>query len=401
MGAEIAVAEREPGRVAVRRRLLQHPPGLVGPAPAAGLVVAAAQGVHHGVQVGADPQAVQGDVVPGVADDRDVGVREGGAGALDEPGAPHAAGQDHDLHGVSLVIRPPAHQGHDCRPHSARLVAPAPGIVLSALAWRDGELCWPCASRPRSWPCSSWLCGSSPPSWARWPTPGSGPRASRLGRRVQLSDDRPGAGHRLVLLVASCILVHPVRPARALALAGAVVVGLVGPGCRSPWPCSVPAGAARRSAWTRWTPSCSWRFRCWASWLCVRLVGWPRPAQPRSAGRARRDLRRRHEQTRLEPRPTRRSNPPGSSMSPPAPPGTPPARPLPGRRPRGGARRARARTGLPGPADTQRAAARPVPDLDETREDRPSTSAETYAQTPLGSTRRRPDAWNGPASRRD
>ena len=80
VGGEVAVAEAEPLRHgAVRGELLLHGVRLVDAPPALLLVDAAAEGVHHRVQVGADPQAEQGDVVAGVADDGDGRVGEGRA----------------------------------------------------------------------------------------------------------------------------------------------------------------------------------------------------------------------------------------------------------------------------------------------------------------------------------
>src|SRR3954453_13728599 len=67
---EVAVAEGEPVRtLAVGGELPGYREPPVRPAPPLALVDAAAQGVHDGVEVGADPQAVQRDVVGGVADD--------------------------------------------------------------------------------------------------------------------------------------------------------------------------------------------------------------------------------------------------------------------------------------------------------------------------------------------
>ncbi len=75
VGGEVPVAEAEPGRLhAVRRQLLLGVPGLVRAAPAALGVDAAAEGVHHGVQVGTDLQPVQPDVVGGVGHHGDLGA---------------------------------------------------------------------------------------------------------------------------------------------------------------------------------------------------------------------------------------------------------------------------------------------------------------------------------------
>ena len=73
---DVPVAEAEPGRLgAVGRELLLDRPGLAGAAPAALRVGAAAQGVHDAVEVGADPQPVQGHVVADVDHGGDVGAR--------------------------------------------------------------------------------------------------------------------------------------------------------------------------------------------------------------------------------------------------------------------------------------------------------------------------------------
>src|SRR5690606_29767559 len=78
MGGEVAVTEGEPVRLrSVGGELASHGEGLVGPAPALPLLNAAAERVHDGVEVGADVQAVQNDVVGGVADHGDVGVGDG------------------------------------------------------------------------------------------------------------------------------------------------------------------------------------------------------------------------------------------------------------------------------------------------------------------------------------
>ena len=82
------------------------------------------------VQVRADPQAVQGDVVGGVADHGDRRVRIGPAGAENEAGAPDSAGQDHDLH------------ADQCS--TASRVAPTASLNQWT-AWSGG------ASRPPSW----------------------------------------------------------------------------------------------------------------------------------------------------------------------------------------------------------------------------------------------------------
>ena len=96
---------REPLRDGtVRRELALHPVALVGAAPALALVDAVAERVEQGVEVGADPQAEQGDVVAGVRDDGDRRVREAGSGVevvaqtADEAGSADAAGEGRDVH---------------------------------------------------------------------------------------------------------------------------------------------------------------------------------------------------------------------------------------------------------------------------------------------------------------
>jgi hypothetical protein len=96
---DVAVAEGEPRRPGpVGGELVGDGGALVPPAPALLLVHGAAEGVQDGVDVGADPQAVQRDVVAGVGHHGDVGTagpgRGGGRGqvlqqAADEPGAAH------------------------------------------------------------------------------------------------------------------------------------------------------------------------------------------------------------------------------------------------------------------------------------------------------------------------
>ena len=93
-GDEVEVAEGEPLRLgAVRGELGLEAVRLLGPAPPLTLVDTAAQGVEEGVDVGADAQPVEGDVVAGVRDDRDGRVLETGGGVevvpepADEAGA--------------------------------------------------------------------------------------------------------------------------------------------------------------------------------------------------------------------------------------------------------------------------------------------------------------------------
>src|ERR1700677_1295553 len=71
---------------------------LPGPPPALLLVDAAAQRVHDGVQVRADPQSEQGDVVTGVPDDGYLGVRGGLFQAAEKARGADAAREHGDAH---------------------------------------------------------------------------------------------------------------------------------------------------------------------------------------------------------------------------------------------------------------------------------------------------------------
>src|SRR5258706_10564801 len=107
MRREVTVTEAEPARAgAIGGELGQDGEGLVGAPPALLLVDPAAQRVHDGVQVGADVQAEQVDVVAGVADDRDLGIWRGGLQAAQEAGAAYAARENGDAHVGSLATGP-------------------------------------------------------------------------------------------------------------------------------------------------------------------------------------------------------------------------------------------------------------------------------------------------------
>ena len=90
---EVEVADLEPGGTAEPADLIEEAPRVALAAPALRLRNDAREGVHDGVQVGADLQSVQPDVIRGVADHGDLIIREGGPQALQEPGATHAARQ--------------------------------------------------------------------------------------------------------------------------------------------------------------------------------------------------------------------------------------------------------------------------------------------------------------------
>ena len=74
MRPDISVTESEPcGLDAVRGELFLGAECLVEAAPATLGVDSLSEGVHHGVQIGAHPQPVDPDVVPGVPDHGDLG----------------------------------------------------------------------------------------------------------------------------------------------------------------------------------------------------------------------------------------------------------------------------------------------------------------------------------------
>jgi hypothetical protein len=87
MCRKIAVAQPEPGLLdAVRLQLRLRIPGFVDPTPTAHRVDPAGQCVHDRVEVRADAQPMQGDVVRRVGDHGDgVRWRDGIEDALGEP----------------------------------------------------------------------------------------------------------------------------------------------------------------------------------------------------------------------------------------------------------------------------------------------------------------------------
>ena len=109
MGGQVAVTEAEPVRLhAVGGEFLFGVPGFVAMSPAAVRVDAAAQGVHAGVEVRADPHAVHPRVVADVDDGGQFVVARAAIGELAQPqqvlhaqqeaGAADAADQNRDLH---------------------------------------------------------------------------------------------------------------------------------------------------------------------------------------------------------------------------------------------------------------------------------------------------------------
>ena len=103
VGREVAVAEPEPGRLAVLGQAVHDGPGLAGETPAALVVEPARQHVHDRVVVGHDEQAVPLGVVARVGDDRQVARAEDGLEPVGQLRATGPAGQDYDdLHSQPL-----------------------------------------------------------------------------------------------------------------------------------------------------------------------------------------------------------------------------------------------------------------------------------------------------------
>src|SRR5215217_6519912 len=103
MRGEVAVAKGEPQRLGtVRGQLVHHRPALVPTAPAAVGISAAAERVHDRVKIRTDSKSMHSDVVRGVADDRDLSIRECAANPYREPRAANAASHDHDPHRPSF-----------------------------------------------------------------------------------------------------------------------------------------------------------------------------------------------------------------------------------------------------------------------------------------------------------
>ncbi len=101
MGGQVSITQSEPVFAADARQLGQDVPGLARHPPAGLAVVHAGQGVGHGVDVGADVQAVQHHVVTHVDQCRDVGGVHDAHQAREHPGGADAAAQG-DQHGVSI-----------------------------------------------------------------------------------------------------------------------------------------------------------------------------------------------------------------------------------------------------------------------------------------------------------
>ena len=120
VGGEVAVAEAEPGVLAVAGEGVDGGEGLARQAPAGVGVLGPGQRVGDRVEVGAHVEAVEPVVVGGVDDDGDVGGVDDLHEAAQEPGRPHTPRQRCD-HGVERTGRP-------ARPTPGR----APAVVPAA-----------------------------------------------------------------------------------------------------------------------------------------------------------------------------------------------------------------------------------------------------------------------------
>src|SRR5262245_48262611 len=104
----VKVAEAEPVRTgAVGGQLAEYGVALAVPPPALLLANTSAERVHDRVEVWTHLQAERHEVVTGVADHGDVGIRGRSAQAAQEPGGTDPAGQNCDAHAGSL----PPHSG--------------------------------------------------------------------------------------------------------------------------------------------------------------------------------------------------------------------------------------------------------------------------------------------------
>jgi hypothetical protein len=103
VGRDVEIAEAEPSRLhPVRRQLVANSPGLLGPAPTPFRVDTTPEGVHDAVQIGADSQPVQRDVVAGIHDRYDFVRRTGGTNSPQVARSADAPGQHCDAHVSNL-----------------------------------------------------------------------------------------------------------------------------------------------------------------------------------------------------------------------------------------------------------------------------------------------------------
>ena len=96
MGGEVAVADVEPRGHAVALERAEGREGLAREPPAGFGVVGAREGVRDGIEVGADPQAVEPVVVAGIAHDDHVGRIDHLEQPRQEASRADSTGQGHD-----------------------------------------------------------------------------------------------------------------------------------------------------------------------------------------------------------------------------------------------------------------------------------------------------------------
>ena len=122
VGRDVPVAEAEPRLLPIALEHRSGRPGLVAHPPAGGVVGQAGQRVHDGVEVRADEQAVELEVVAGVDDDGELDIRPWclcqHGHAVAQLGAAVATGQHDDA---------PAARSCRCLPRHAPLIRPHSG----------------------------------------------------------------------------------------------------------------------------------------------------------------------------------------------------------------------------------------------------------------------------------
>ena len=173
VGGEVVVSQAEPGLAPEPLEAVHHLPRLPGEAPAALVVVQARQGVGHGVEVGADAQAVELGVVARVDHRRDVGGRHDAHQAAQETGGTYSSCEGGD-HGARLTVRARAPGARCARLDRCRRTrhptASASGWPSTPRRFSAPEPEW-AGSVPV--PCRPWPCAPSS-KWTPSPSPGAG-----------------------------------------------------------------------------------------------------------------------------------------------------------------------------------------------------------------------------------
>ena len=121
---EVAIAEPEPGLLAVFGQAVHDGPRLAGEAPTPVVIESVGEHVEDRVVVGHDEQTVALGVVAGVRDDRQVAGGEDRLEAVGQLRAAGPAGQGHDPHAVTRRgVRRPVACGRWSRGRTARASA--------------------------------------------------------------------------------------------------------------------------------------------------------------------------------------------------------------------------------------------------------------------------------------